>query len=73
MANPDELLHSAARNKKRRPAELHREMIRDIPVENPPREGAPLPPRPHYQLHTGHSAYNALMRSHDRVRPRIGR
>ena len=69
MANPDELLRSAARNKKRRPPKPRRE----IPAEIPPQECEPMPLRPHYQLHTGHSAYSALMRSHDRVRPRIGR
>ena len=69
MANPGELLRSAAWNKKHRPAKSQRINVKDAPV---------VPEQPQriqmvHHLQSGHSAYSALMRSHDRVRSRIGR
>ena len=73
MANPWELLRSASENKKRRPAKHKRAIIKDIPEEIAPQEHMAVHVNPLYRPHSGHSAYSALMRSHDRVRPRIGR
>ncbi len=70
MANPVELLHCAAENKKRRPAKPSGENVEKSGAAT---ENIPVPPRILYPVHSGHSAYSALMRSHDRVRPRIGR
>ena len=69
MANPGELLRSAAWNKKRRPAKSQGISVKELPAE-------PVQPRQVQTVHRlqgGHSAYSALMRSHDRVHPRIGR
>lgn len=70
MANPVELLRCAAENKKRRPAKPRREIIETDGVAQ---GDIPENQRVFYPVHSGHSAYSALMRSHDRVRPRIGR
>ena len=66
MANPRELLHSAAESRRRRT--VHEK----VPVQAllPQSEPTVQPVR---RSPGGHSAYSALMRSHDRVHPRIGR
>ena len=73
MANPRELLNCAAENKKRRPAKPRREIKTDVHAAPVPQDEMPVRINPLYRPHSGHSAYSALMRSHDRVRPRIGR
>ena len=65
MANPGELIRRAVQNKKR----LHvKKQPADTSIE-PVQQEIRMVRRPL----GGHSAYSALMRSHDRVHPRIGR
>ena len=69
MANPGELLRNAAWSKKWRPAkpvQAKREVQQALP------ERQEQVPQPFRRLPGGHSAYSAIMRSHDRVHPRIG-
>ena len=73
MENPWELLHRASENKKRRPAKPERGIVEAVPDETVPQENMLVRINPLYRPHSGHSAYSALMRSHDRVRSRIGR
>lgn len=67
MANPWEVLHSAAEQRRKR----------SVRARTPPEEAAAVHEERQMQLIRrplgGHSAYSALMRSHDRVHPRIGR
>ena len=71
MANPVELLRCAAENKRRRPVKPA--PVRDIPEVPVQAEQEHAHMRMVRRPVGGHSAYSALMRSHDRVNPRIGR
>lgn len=65
MANPVELIRAAEKQRERRGK-------RTSPAHCNPETGGP-PVQALRRPHAGHSAYSALMRSHDRVKPRIGR